>query len=450
MNGLFLQGTIFSVIAIGGMAFAAWWLYFSPMRQAAVTGKSGGQEANGVEPASMRLSNTLALLVGIGAILTCFGAYWDLSEHVITGIVPGGEDFLWPPHLMIYAGFLLSFVVAVSGLVALAVPNMGAGVLDPRSWVRQNPYVGAIVIAAGYGIFSIPGDAIWHELYGLDLTAWSPPHVFLAITSASLPVLAAGLLKEGAPNSAASGNVVEERERNKNAANQRGIFNSATWDRALERISASGWRNIVKLLYFVLALNMLLVIGSVEWEVGQVEGLIAQRPIWLYPVVIGVCAFFLSIVARRIVPGPWTATIFALFFFGIRIAVSAFADTVSGAPPRLTLVFILGAILLDLTFQWMSRIGFKPSDWQFRLAAAGGFMVGFSIIAQPTIAFYLVRFFPAFPISAHLFTVLILFILSAVIYPVALSLGDWLRASVSVPPVSFVEEPEAIAAAAGG
>lgn len=450
MNGLFLQGTIFSVIAIGGMAFAAWWLYFSPMRQAAVTGKSGGQEANGVEPASMRLSNTLALLVGIGAILTCIGGYWDLSEHVITGIVPGGEDFLWPPHLMIYAGFLLSFVVAVGGLVALAVPNMSAGVKDPRSWVRHNPFVGAIIIAAGYGLFSIPGDAIWHELFGIDLTAWSPPHIFLAAASAVLPVLAVGLLREGAKSKSSPGNYTKEQRRTISFAMLRGSFNRIFWSQAWDGVSASGWRNIVKLFYLVLELNLLLLIGSVEWEVGQVEGLIAQRPIWLYPVVIGVCAFFLSIVARRIVPGPWTATIFALFFFGIRIAVSAFADTVSGAPPRLTLVFILGAILLDLTFQWMSRIGFKPSDWQFRLAAAGGFMVGFSIIAQPTIAFYLVRFFPAFPISAHLFTVLILFILSAVIYPVALSLGDWLRASVSVPPVSFVEEPEAIAAAAGG
>ena len=448
MNSLFLQGLVFSVLAIGSLAIAAWWLYLSPMKLAAAAGGAGDSGGVGVVSTSIRLSNTLALLVGIGAFLVCTGAYWDLSEHVVTGIVPGGEDFLWPPHLMLYTGFLLSFIVAVSGLVALAVPNIGAGIKDPRRWVRRNPYVGAIVIVAGYGVLSIPGDAIWHELYGLDLTAWSPPHVILAAASASLPVFAAGLLIERVKSKAASRSVSKGQSWQDHGATLRARLGRPSWKQALEGVSASGWRNIVKLFYVVLALNLLLIIGSVEWEIGHVEGYVALRPIWLYPVVIGVCAFFLSVVARRIVPGPWTATVFALFFFGVRIAMSSFADLVSGAPPRLTLVFIFGAILLDLTYLWMERFGFKSGDWQFRLAASGAFMVGFSIVAQPTIAFFLLRYFPAFSIPDHLLTALILFIVNAALYPVALGLGNWLNAAAAGDVKSFPVVPEANAAPA--
>ena len=93
------------------------------------------------------------------------------------------------------------------------------------------------------------------------------------------------------------------------------------------------------------------------------------------------------------------------------------------------MVFLLGAVLLDLTYQWMTRYGFRPRDWQFRLAAAGGFMVGFSIVAQPTIAFYLLRFLPPFTIPDHLITALFIFVLNAAFYPVALGLGNWLRNS---------------------
>lgn len=40
------------------------------------------------------------------------GAWWDASKHIQTGRVPAGANFLWPPHIMIYGLFMLSFVVA--------------------------------------------------------------------------------------------------------------------------------------------------------------------------------------------------------------------------------------------------------------------------------------------------------------------------------------------------
>ena len=449
MSSLFLQGLVFSGLAIGVLAFLAWWLYLSPMRKSVNNERSAAAQRKKVISTSARLSNTFALLVGIGALLICFGAYWDFSEHVVTGIVPGGEDFLWPPHLMIYAGFLIAFLVATGGLLALAMPNLRAGVNDPRHWVRRNPYVGATVLIAGYGLFSIPGDAIWHELYGIDLTAWSPPHVFLALASASLPIFAAGLLIGGG-NTAASAKNVSETSSRRHPVSRTGIVVKLPWQPVGKKRPASDWRNFVSLLYLALALNVFLIIGSSEWEVGKVTGLVAQRPVWLYPTVIGVSSFFVSILARRLVPGPWSATAFALFYFGVRIAVTTFADALSGAPPRLTLVFLLGAVLLDLTYQWMDRFGFKPRDWQYRLAAAGGFMVGFSIVAQPTIAFHLLQFLPSFTVPDHVITSMSVFVLNAALYPVALGLGNWLQNSENENEDALQEELDAVTVPAKG
>lgn len=443
MSSLFLQGLVFSGLAIGVLAFLAWWSYLSPMKHSGREESSGTPQRGNAITTSPRLSKALALLVGIGALLICIGGYWDLSEHVVTGIVPGGEDFLWPPHLMIYAGFLIAFLVATGGLSALAIPNLRAGVIDPRRWVRRSPYVGAVVLVAGYGLFSIPGDAIWHELYGIDLTAWSPPHIFIALSSASLPIFAIGLLMGG-------GNRVDRANGGTDARSGRNLFGRIGILASGRRFSATDWRSFVNLFLLAIAFCIFLIIGTTEWEMGKVDGYVTQRPVWLYPTIIGVSAFFLSVLARRVAPGPWSATAFALFYFGLRIATTSFADLVSGATPRLTLVFILGAVLLDLTYQWMARFGFRPGDWQVRLAAAGGFMAGFSIVAQPTIAFQYLQFFPSFTVPDHLIAALCVYVLNIAIYPVAMGLGNWLKSSSNEDSEVLQEDLDAVTVPAKG
>ena len=445
MNSLFLQGLTLTALVIGVLAFLGWWLYLSPMKQ---TGRRVQANGNMAVASSARLSFTLALLIGIGSLLNAFGGYWDLSEHLITGIVPGGEDFLWPPHLMVYAGFLLAFVVAVSGLFAIAIPNLKQGIKDPRRWVRRNPYVGAVVLMAGYGLLSIPGDAIWHELYGIDLTAWSPPHIFLTISAVSLTVFAAGLFQKSATRM--SVRPQDSSSRQSNGSDDPNSVRVKAAKKLGKFASSVDWLSLVRLFYMANALLLLVFIGVVEWEVDSINRLVAGRPIWLYPTIIGVSAFFLSVVARRLVPGPWTATIVALFYFGLRIAVSAFADVMSGAPPRMTLVFILGAILLDLTCQWMERFGFRAGDWQVRLASAGAFMVGYTLIAQPTIEFYLLQFLPSFTVPDHLLTALFTFLVSAAIYPLPLAIGGWLSRSASGQEPALGELPDAATATARG
>lgn len=377
-QSLFWEGLKFSVIAIGGIALVAWWLFVSPVRGSVA-------QARGV---SAQTSQTFGLLIALGVFLFSVGGYWDASEHVVTGIVPGGDDFLWPPHLMLYAGFLLSFIVAVAGLVALAKPNLAAGIRDPRLWVRRSPYVGATVLAAGYGLLSVPGDAIWHELYGIDLTAWSPPHVFLLVASASTVICAIGLLIQSRPQGQNRG----------------------------------GGLSLFILLLLAIMLNEAYLIGVLEWELKTVTGFVLDRPSWLYPVIAGSLAFFVTSLGRRLVPGPWTATTVALLYFAWRIGSSAFADIVSGAPPRLSLVFILGAVLLDIAAQRAQPQGIRQA-----MIEAAAFTAGFAVIALPTIQFVYLPNLVRFSAVDHVATVLIAFVVCTVLQPVAQAVGAWLN-----------------------
>src|SRR5206468_10607819 len=98
------------------------------------------------------------------------------------------------PHLVIYGAFLMSFVVAMVAIGRVAQNGWLAGDDDPRQWVRGNPYLGALALASLYSLLSIPGDALWHALYGVDLTAWSPPHLILGFMMCAVTISAVGVL----------------------------------------------------------------------------------------------------------------------------------------------------------------------------------------------------------------------------------------------------------------
>ena len=277
---------------------------FVAIRQAAANGSAAAVYKNKAAAISPRLSYTLALLIGVGSLLISFGGYWDASEHVVTGIVPGGEDFLWPPHLMLYGGFLLAFLVALGGLIALAFNSLRLGIKDPRKWVRRNPYVGAAVLIAGYGLLSIPGDAIWHELYGVDLTAWSPPHIFLAISASSLTISAVGLFLRGSTKETKGVPPLQPSYSKLRSAALDSRRPDVAWHRLGAVASKTDWLNLVKLFYISTGLLLLFAIGTIEWEIDALAKIVAQRPVWLYPTIIGVSSFVLLIMGRRIVPGP--------------------------------------------------------------------------------------------------------------------------------------------------
>src|SRR5712692_5410955 len=112
-----------------------------------------------------------------------WGVQWDIQWHVLIG-----RDSFWiAPHLMTYAGVsltvLLSFgVLAWETLIAAAPvgsdPRLRVlGVRGTRGWLLAAAGIGLTVLAA-------PIDDLWHRIFGLDVTLWSPPHLLGIVGSA--------------------------------------------------------------------------------------------------------------------------------------------------------------------------------------------------------------------------------------------------------------------------
>ncbi|MGE5222185.1 MAG: hypothetical protein ACM3PY_07095 [Omnitrophica WOR_2 bacterium] len=334
-NNLFLQAAVYSGAAALFILVSGWWLYLSPMK------KSGGEAA----PPSPRLAGWLAGLLSVASLMWVVGALWDASMHIKTGEIPAGADFLWPPHLVLYGGFLLAFLVAVLVVGVIAAKGWQTGVHDPRRWVRQNPYLGAVALASLYEMMAIPGDALWHEIFGRDLTAWSPPHVMIGLMIALVITSAIGVLIQSFPGK-----------------------------------RRAGWRDAAIVLLLGLMLNTVYIIGVLEWELPVHSTIVDSRPIWYYPLVGGSLAFFALALAKRLVRWRWSATATASVFYLVRLPVTLGLHLTGNITPALPLVFILGAIFMDLVP--LQQISSPALRW---LVTAAAFTAGFALLALPAL-----------------------------------------------------------------
>lgn len=339
-ESLVFQGAVFSGVALLVFCSLTWFFFFSRVSR---------RFAGAVPQPSVRLSNLIVAFLSLTMFMIVGGALWDTSMHIQTGRVPGGSDFLWPPHLVIYGGFLLAFLVALITIGWVAWHGWRAGERDPRRWVRANPYLGTVAIAATYALLSVPGDALWHQLFGFDLTAWSPPHILLAVMMAivTLSAVALWLQQPGA----------------------RGFFRGFL-------------RDLVTMALLAITLNELYIVGVLEWEtVNGRSPFVAARPLWLYPLVGGALALIFLLLAKKLTRFRGSATMTALLFYAIRLAFSTLLTATGNLAPHFPLVFILGAVLLDALPWERLRQG-----WLRVLAQAAAFTAGYLPVAMAVLA----------------------------------------------------------------
>jgi hypothetical protein len=118
-----------------------------------------------------------------GKLLGAWGLTWDIQWHLLIG-----RDSFWiPPHVMMYGGITagLLLVFAVLGLDTYAARQgrrpRGAitilGLTSTRGIHLAFWGLGLLILAA-------PIDDLWHRLFGLDVTLWSPPHLLGLLGSA--------------------------------------------------------------------------------------------------------------------------------------------------------------------------------------------------------------------------------------------------------------------------
>ena len=138
-----------------------------------------------------RLNVRRAALAGMLAakIVGGWGLGWDIRWHLMIG-----RDSFWiPPHVMTYFSVAATAILAL-GVLALETRAAQGGARPLAPSVKVAGLIGSPGFhLAWWGIaltiIAAPIDDVWHRLFGIDVTLWSPPHL-LGLAGAQISTLA--------------------------------------------------------------------------------------------------------------------------------------------------------------------------------------------------------------------------------------------------------------------
>ena len=107
------------------------------------------------------------------------GLAWDRNWHDLIG-----RDQFWTlPHIMLYAGIggagLVALIVITADTLRYKLKKPG---VDDTSTIRIFTFHAPLgYVLLGFGalidLVAAPFDNYWHQLYGIDVTLWSPFHI---------------------------------------------------------------------------------------------------------------------------------------------------------------------------------------------------------------------------------------------------------------------------------
>ncbi len=222
---------------------------------------------------------TLGILpvLAAGALAGLLGIYWDISWH----IDKGRDSFFTPPHDFIYTSLAIVLAVSLYGLWRdhRETPfHLRAG-----GW---SLHAGVLIVAAGATLVLAfaPLDDLWHRLFGVDVTLWGPMHLvgILGLTLACFGGLGCAWL-------------------------ERDLAPDPQRRRLLGDVS----------VYFAVLLT-----GWAVLVVAEYEFMVPQYPTVLHPILLaGLPVFGLALISR-LAPRPWAATLAALGFTALRLAIA--------------------------------------------------------------------------------------------------------------------------------
>lgn len=246
-----------------------------------------------------------AVVAGIALAVSGASTYWDIATHVDQG----RERFLTPAHAGIYAGVTVALAAIGLGLMAdrrAAGASALQAILHPLADVR--PGLAAAGAGMATALAAAPLDNAWHEIYGIDVTIWSPPHL-LAIFGVSVAALGLAMLVAPA------------------AREQEGFS-----------------------LYFFLLSSFLagLVIITGEYAFNGPQYRIAYHSIIL------TAASTLVLAAAAEAPGRWSATRVSVWFQGLGLVSLALLFVLGRTLPFLPLI-VPAAVVLDVLFSRARR-----------------------------------------------------------------------------------------------
>src|SRR5687768_14995934 len=171
--------------------------HFPALRYSNVFGAANrGSPTRGVVSTETRIRSVsataqwpLLVLCLVGAIAGTAGVYWDLGWHYDRG----RDTAFSAPHLLVAFGSMLLglAVFAWSVLVSRGARRSHRIVLPLREYggVTYSPLLLVAFIASLVPPLALAIDEVWHQLFGLDTSLWSPTHL-LAIVAGPVALLA--------------------------------------------------------------------------------------------------------------------------------------------------------------------------------------------------------------------------------------------------------------------
>ena len=287
-----------------------------------------------------------------GSTLFLLGGYWDVSWHIIIG-----RDTFWsPPHLVLYAG-IIAILAACAAAVAQAVAAArGRGPVLPGPLVtlpfglRLPPGILVTLVGAGMSLASAPIDDTWHRLYGLDVTVWSPPHIMLV----------AGMVI--APLGALIGLTLETNRRLPTRLRRMWHNTGQLWrmpGSELVGIAAGG----------VILATALAVLAEYDFNVPQFD-------LYYQPIILAALSAFVLVAAARASGRIGAATLAALAYTAMRLAIHAELVLLDGMRPQIPLI-LAAAPIIDLVL-----VGLPLRPLWLRAALAGAGFAGLLTAVQ--------------------------------------------------------------------
>ncbi len=241
-------------------------------------------------PARLRL--LLAVLLSVVSLNVVVGGVWDEVWHRKYGL-PFGDDFFWRPHLMMYSFFASVALIAFAGL--FYIMRNGKGTMQQR--FRANPVVGLLVLVGGFMMFALPADPAWHALYGVDLSAWSLPHIVLFWSFVAVMFLIPALVLTTIP------------------------------PRVWGSIARIRFKDVFILLAYVFVMTLILLLLTTEWDSAVVvDPLLLGRPDWLLPVNILLNAVVIGTLANHSTRYFGAATLVGVCAVVMRVGLLALLD----------------------------------------------------------------------------------------------------------------------------
>ncbi|MFY9457729.1 MAG: hypothetical protein WAP23_02260, partial [Candidatus Spechtbacterales bacterium] len=203
----------------------------------------------------------------IAALLYAVGGPWDQMIHVRQG-----HTLLATPHLIIGGGL---FLYIFSGILAFRIWH-GASLAPGERNILKLIMLGAAVLPFGLVI-----DELWHRIFGVDMTAWSPPHViiFLGIISA---LLGLALLEAN------------------RARQMRGRF---SW-------------SYIRLVFFLASIFFVALFFFIDFDVPTMAYVTQTRPEFSYVGALTGVITFLLLLTLAVTKRPGTATLVTLIAWG--------------------------------------------------------------------------------------------------------------------------------------